>query len=84
MTEVNTPLGIIYATAMDDPDYPGIYVYLKPENQNPVLLSVVECNTQPYKETNPIIQILSYCRIDQEEPCHEGYIYQEDLENNQR
>ena len=84
MTEVNTPLGTIYATAMNDPDYPGIYVYLKTENKNPVLLSVVECNNHPYKETNPIIQVLSYYNLTQDEPCHEGYVYPEDIENSQR
>jgi len=77
---VETPMGTIYAEPIDDVDYPGIYVYLLRNDTLPLLLSVVECDTHPYKEENPRINVLSYYRLDQDEPCNEGYVYQENID----
>lgn len=78
---INTPMGTLYTEIREDDEYPGVYIYLLREDAASILLSVVECDVHPYKEEQPHINVLSYYDLTQDEPCHEGYVYQEDIDH---
>lgn len=76
---VETPMGTIYAVPMHGKEYPGIYVYLKQGNAD-LLLSVVECVNNSFSNEEPYVACFAYHEIAQDEPCDEGYVYQEDID----
>lgn len=77
---IKTPMGIIYTKIREDNDYPAVYTYLLREDVSPILLSVVECDAHPCHEVQPRISVISYYDLTQDDPSHEGYLYQEDLD----